>query len=150
MATAARPYNRARLVTELRTLTVDATCLITVQRWQDPQRADRQWLVVLRNGEQVSGGVFTGRRIARLDEAMETVRQTWRRQRCALLTEEQADRALLSLAGKRREHCQREDCSGVLPMGRRCCQECGSSAGRVAAGLMSGASRRGVVVVQAR
>ncbi|MBM0205772.1 hypothetical protein JNW90_24215 [Micromonospora sp. STR1s_5] len=146
-ATAARPYARARLVLELHTLSNDDTCVITAQRWQDPQRADRQWLVVLRNGTQVAGRAFTGGRgIERLDAELTRLRAGWARCR-GFLDAQMAHTLLERLAGVRPERCAREDCAEVLPLGRRHCQGCGAAAGRVAAGLMSGANRRGVLVL---
>lgn len=143
------PYARARLLYDMHTLSDDDTCVISAQCWQDPRRPERQWLVVLRNGQPVASGVFTGRRVAALDEQLNTIRTTWMQHR-GLITEKQARAELARLTGLQPQHCQKDDCGEVLPLGRDTCQVCGAAAGRVAAGLMSGARRRGELVIPTR
>ncbi|MEU7802675.1 hypothetical protein AB0B10_25785 [Micromonospora arborensis] len=143
------PYARAHLIHVLHTLSDDGTCVITAQRWQDPQHASRQWLVVLRNGKHTASAMFTGRRVAELDAELSAIRAAWEQHR-GLITEEQARAYLASLTGEEPQSCQRDDCGEVLPLGRSACQACGAAAGRVAAGLISGARRRGTLVMPTR
>ncbi|WP_038843584.1 hypothetical protein, partial [Salinispora arenicola] len=100
-----------------------------------------------RNGQPVDSKLFTGpRRLASLDELVQRIVSVWQSRR-GLLDEQQARAELHRLTGQHPQRCDRSGCGEVLPLGRRVCLMCRASAGRVAAGMLSGVRRRGDVVM---
>jgi hypothetical protein len=143
--------SRARLVGELHCLTEDGEVVITAQRWSDPEApAERPcgWLRLVRNGRHWQTVQYCGaRRSAELRERWSSLAERYRP--TALGVNEMWSK-LRQLTGIEQGNCLHSGCSGTIPVGGGRCLVCGRNERSVAAGELSGARRRGVLVLNLR
>jgi hypothetical protein len=133
---------RHRLVYELHGLSKSGP-LITVQRWDGPPPKDggpqHATVIVAVNGKVTQRVPGT---VARCEEELDRVRAALAGRTIA---SDKDARAVLAAAGLPPEDFCR--CGELLPVGCWRCAHCGLSIGRSVSGKMSGARRRGDVVV---
>jgi len=143
--------SRACLVGELHCLSEDGQVVITTQRWSNPDApAERpcSWLRLVRNGRTWKTVQYCGaRRSAELLDRWASLAERYRA--TALDTNEMWSR-LKQLTGIEQGHCLHSSCSGTIPVGGGRCLVCRRNERNVAAGELSGARRRGVLILNLR
>jgi hypothetical protein len=142
--------SRAQLRAELHCLSYDGLVVITAQQWFDPAApASRpvSWLRLVRNGR-----VHRDHRVTGVKRHFD-LQDLWVERALAIaparLEEDQMWVKLEELTGEKQTVCARR-CGGRMPVAWRVCPSCGSSAGRVAGGSLSGVRRRGELVLDLR
>lgn len=143
--------SRAGLRAELHCLSDDGLVVITAQQWFDPQAPAQRpvsWLRLVRNGK-----IHQDRRVTGA-AAHEELQDFWIERAIATararLEEEQMWERLGELAKIRQTECVRTDCDGRMPVAWWLCPVCGRDARRVASGSLSGARRRGELLLDLR
>lgn len=141
----------ARLAGELHCLSEDGQVVITAQRWSDPRApAERPcgWLRLVRNGQVWKTEQYAG--VRRTAELLQRWRSLTDRYAATALDSNQMWSTLRELTGIEQSHCLHSSCSGRIPVGSSRCLVCGRNERSVAAGGLSGARRRGVLILNLR